>query len=65
MPAAACFLFHKGTGGVFAEAITFPSHTTSLALFLPERVEAMGKTAGQKVRDRYRVYVANGKTPGL
>ena len=23
----------------------------------------MGKTAGQKVRDRYRVYVANGKTP--
>ena len=25
--------------------------------------KAMGKTAGQKVRDRYRVYVANGKTP--
>ena len=38
-------------------------YAVSWWLIFTERFAAMGKTAGQKVRDRYRVYVANGKTP--
>ena len=66
--AVACcclFLVPQRDRGRVRGGYHFPVAYYKFGSFLPERVEAMGKTAGQKVRDRYRAYVANGKTPRL